>query len=107
MARKRKSSGLEDAMDLVAMLPWWGGVGLALVSYVFLHRMAQPPPVVGLQAGQMGGFLAGSLVSALANVGQLLVPSGVSFRRPGLVFGPAPAANPGYKCFAKRVSRCA
>ena len=74
MARKRKSSGFEDGMDLVAMLPWWAGVALALVTYVFLHRLAQPPSVIGLQAGQMGGFLAGSLVSALANVGQLLVP---------------------------------
>ena len=74
MARKRKSSGFEDAMDLVAMLPWWGGVALGLVSYAFLHRLAQPPSVIGLQAGQMSAFLAGSLTSGLATVGQYLVP---------------------------------
>ena len=61
-------------MDLVSMLPWWGGLALALVTYVVLHRLAQPPSVAGIQAGQMGGFLAGSLLSGLANIGQLLVP---------------------------------
>ena len=56
------------------MLPWWGGVALAVASYVFLHQLAQPPSVKGLQAGQMGGFAASSLVSALAMVGQFLIP---------------------------------
>lgn len=34
MARRKKTSPAEDLMDLVAMLPWWAGVGLALVSYL-------------------------------------------------------------------------
>ena len=74
MARKRKSSGLEDARDLVAMLPWWGGVGLAFVSYVFLHRMAQPPTLTGLSSGQMSAVVVGSVASGLAMIGQFLVP---------------------------------
>ena len=64
---------------MVAMLPWWAGVGLALVSYIVLHRLAQPPSVAGIQGGQMGGFLAGSLVSGLATIGQLLVPMACLF----------------------------
>ncbi|MBC7601596.1 MAG: restriction endonuclease, partial [Ramlibacter sp.] len=32
MARRKKTSPAEDLMDLVAMLPWWAGVGLALIS---------------------------------------------------------------------------
>lgn len=39
-----------------------------------LERRAQPPTVKGLQAGQMGGFAASSLLSALAMVGQWLIP---------------------------------
>jgi restriction system protein len=31
MAR-RKQSGAEDFMDLVALLPWWASVGLAILS---------------------------------------------------------------------------
>lgn len=61
-------------MELVSMLPWWGGVALALASYIFLHQLAQPPSVKGLQAGQMGGFAASSLISALAMIGQFLIP---------------------------------
>ena len=30
-------------MVLVAMLPWWAGLVLALVSYVVLHRIAGQP----------------------------------------------------------------
>lgn len=74
MVRKRKTSPLEDGMDLVAMLPWWAGVALALVSFVFFHQLAQPPSVKDLQAGQMAGFAVGSLISSLALIGQFLVP---------------------------------
>ena len=74
MARNRKSSRFKDGMELVSLLPWWGGVALALASYVFLHQLAQPPSVKGLQAGQMGGFAASSLISALAMIGQFLIP---------------------------------
>ena len=74
MARKRKLSGVEAAMDLVAMLPWWGGVSLAFVSYVFLHRMAQPPSSTGLTPGQMSAVVVGSVASGLAMIGQFLVP---------------------------------
>jgi restriction system protein len=61
-------------MKLISMLPWWGGVALAIASYVLLHQLAQPPSVKGLQARQMGGFVAGSLVSAFAMAGQFLMP---------------------------------
>ena len=74
MARKRKSSALEDVADLVAMLPWWAGVGLALISYVFLHRLAQPPSLTGLTPGQMSAVVVGSVASGIAMIGQFLVP---------------------------------
>lgn len=61
-------------MELISRLPWWGGVALALASYVFLHQLAQPPSAKGLQAGQMGEFAASSLLSALAMIGQFLIP---------------------------------
>ena len=44
MARRKKSSPAEDFLELVAMLPWWAGVVLALIFYVLFHRWAQPVP---------------------------------------------------------------
>lgn len=75
MARKRKTGGFEDGMALVAKLPWWAGVALALISYVFLHQLAQPPSGKGLQAGQLAGFAASAMVSSLALIGQYLLPA--------------------------------
>jgi len=34
MARRKKTSPLEDFLELIAMLPWWAGVVLALIFYV-------------------------------------------------------------------------
>jgi restriction system protein len=75
MARKRRTGGFEDGMDLVAKLPWWAGVALALISYVFLHQLAQPPSGKGLQAGQLAGFAASAMVSSLASIGQYILPA--------------------------------
>jgi restriction system protein len=30
MARKRKSSPLEDMLDLVSLLPWWAGDAISV-----------------------------------------------------------------------------
>lgn len=43
MARKR-TGVFEDLIDVAAMLPWWLGVVLALVSYLLLHHYAALPP---------------------------------------------------------------
>ena len=40
MARRGKTSPAEDLIDIVAMLPWWVGVMLALLSYLLLHSVA-------------------------------------------------------------------
>ena len=42
MARRKKTSPLEDVLDLLAMLPWWACVVLAAVSYLSLHPLAAP-----------------------------------------------------------------
>lgn len=74
MARKPRNSGAEDMLDLFARLPWWGGVGAAGLSYIFLHKLATPPPVTALQPSQVGGFAVQSMISALAGIGQYVVP---------------------------------
>jgi restriction system protein len=71
---KKKSSPAEDLLDIVSLLPWWVGVGLAVASYVILHRMAMTPPPSTLQPGHLGAAVTGMMVAALANAGQYLLP---------------------------------
>ena len=67
-------------MDIVAMLPWWVGVVLALVSYLLLHSVASQQGVATTQPGQIGQIgQTGSMVTqalwkTLASVGQYILP---------------------------------
>ena len=61
-------------MDLVAMLPWWGGVALALVSYLLLHGVASQQVVATAQPGQIGVIVTQTLWKTLAGVGQYILP---------------------------------
>ena len=87
MARKRKTSSLDDMLDLVSLLPWWAGVAIAVVGYAVLHRMAAPVQVTAVQPGQITGIAVQSMFTSLATVGQYIVPligligAGMSFLR--------------------------
>lgn len=59
-------------MDLVALLPWWAGVALALVSYWVLHGIAVRPIVVP-PPGQ-AGLAFSAMWKGLATAGQYVVP---------------------------------
>jgi restriction system protein len=74
MARRKKTSPVEDLMDLVAMLPWWAGVGLALVSYLLLHGYASQPVGTATQPGQVGAMVSQMLWRTFASVGQYALP---------------------------------
>jgi len=70
MARRKETSAAEDLMDLVAMLPWWVGVALALVLYVVLHRVASQQVATPIQPSQVGAMVT----QTLAGFGQYLLP---------------------------------
>jgi hypothetical protein len=74
MPRRKKASPAEDLMDLVAMLPWWVGVMLALVSYLLLHSVASLHVVATAQPGQVGAMVTQTLWKTLASVGQYIWP---------------------------------
>jgi restriction system protein len=71
MARKGNQSAAEDVMDLVAMLRWWGGVGLALLSYLLMGSLAARP-VNAVQSVQAGDLIVGTFISGVATAGQCL-----------------------------------
>ena len=74
MSRRRKTNGADAVTDLVAKLPWWVGVVLAIVAYVVLHRLAAPLAVAPLRPGQAGALVVRTIIQAMASVGQYLVP---------------------------------
>lgn len=69
MAKRRKTSFAEDLMDLIAMLPWWGGVLLALLSYLLLRGAALQP-----LTPSSGGLPTQALWKGLATAGQYVLP---------------------------------
>lgn len=74
MARNRKNSPAEDLMELIAMLPWWVGCALALVSYWLFHRMAVQELAISVVPGQIAGNIVQSVWKTLAGFAQYLVP---------------------------------
>jgi restriction system protein len=74
MARRRKTSFADDLMDLVARLPWWVGVLLAIGGYLLLHSIAAMPLTAAAAPGQVGMAATQALWKALASAGQYLVP---------------------------------
>lgn len=59
-------------MDLVSLMPWWVGVLLAIISYVFLHGLAKAPTISGGVPGP--DYMGRVMVAGLATAGQYLVP---------------------------------
>lgn len=73
MAR-RKASTADDVMDLVALLPWWAGVLLAVLAYFTLHHFATQPLATTVQPGQVGAMVTQTLWRTLMSIGQYLLP---------------------------------
>lgn len=74
MARRKKTSPAEDLIELVAMLPWWAGVALALLSYLLLHQIAAQPLAAPAQSGQVSAMVTQGLWKGLASAGQYILP---------------------------------
>ena len=75
MARRKKSSPLEDVLDLLAMLPWWVCMVLAAVSYFLLHRLAAPIQASDIQ-GQGGAMVGAMIQNALDMAKRYATPAG-------------------------------
>lgn len=74
MARRKKTGVLDDLTELVALLPWWAGVGLALIGYLLLHAFASQPVLAATQPGQIGAMVTQTLWRTFAAVGQYVLP---------------------------------
>lgn len=75
MARRRRTSPIEDLMDVVSKLPWWFGLTLAIVSYVFLSNYAaNSTAAIEANMGNSAAFVRATYLHTLAGFGQYLLP---------------------------------
>jgi restriction system protein len=74
MARKRQQGTFEDLIDIAAMLPWWVGVFIAVISYFVLHHYATAEIVQPTSVAQLGANVSSQLGKMLATFGQYLIP---------------------------------
>lgn len=76
MARRRRTSPFEDLITVLARLPWWACLVIALVAWLILSPIASSPVQVSNSAllDQMGGILASQLLRTFAHFGQYLIP---------------------------------
>jgi restriction system protein len=74
MARRRQNGTADDFIELVALMPWWAGIALAIISYVILHSLAATPAVVATRPDQVGQMVTSTIWRTFAYAGQFLVP---------------------------------
>ena len=74
MARRRRNSTADDGVDLVALMPWWAGLGLAVVSFLVLRSLANTPLPAVVPGQGASHLVAASVWRGLALAGQYLVP---------------------------------
>ncbi len=74
MARRGKSSAAELLMEVVAKLPWWACVALAIASYVWLSDIAARPTNGAATGAPVSSLVTAGVVHGLAAAGQYLLP---------------------------------
>lgn len=70
MPRRKKSSPLDDMIELVSMLPWWVGVAMAPACYFLAHTWAVR---IAAEMATKPQITSG-IYYALASIGQYLLP---------------------------------
>lgn len=61
MGRRKKPRPADDLMALVALMPWWAGVSLAVFFYFVLHAASAQQVVPATQPGQLTAMMTQSL----------------------------------------------
>lgn len=71
---RSKQSVFEDLFELTAMVPWWVGVVLALVSYFLLHQVASMTNVYPTNGKGVGDFVGKQMFITFAFYLQYILP---------------------------------
>lgn len=74
--RSKKTSTAEDVVEMISHMPWWVGVVIALVLYLWLHALAtRSMPAITGQPGQIGALLGQTIARTFSALGQYLLPA--------------------------------
>lgn len=71
---RKKSSAFEDLIEVIALLPWWIGIALAIAAFLFLHYIATLPNPQPTDIKAMGSFAGRQLWITFALFLQYAVP---------------------------------
>jgi restriction system protein len=71
---RRKVTPADALIELLAALPWWIGVLIALLTYVVLHYVAGQSVPIANRPVQMGVMVTHMMWQSLAKLGQYLLP---------------------------------
>ena len=61
-------------LDLLARLPWWAGILLAIASYLLLHSLAAQTVTIHSQPGQLGASAVSLMLNGVATGLQYALP---------------------------------
>lgn len=75
MPRRKKSSLYGDLFDIAAMLPWWAGLLLAVISFIGFHSVAQMEMVPPSHPREFGQYFSHQLFRTLSSILQYLIPA--------------------------------
>jgi len=75
MPRRKKSSIYEDLFDIAAMVPWWAGLLLAVISFIGFHSVAQMEMVPPSHPTGFGQHFSRQLFRTLSSILQYLIPA--------------------------------
>jgi restriction system protein len=77
MARRRRTSALEDLLTVASKLPWKVSLALAPATFIALHVVAtafSQPPVV-MSTADLGGVVIRQYVHVFAAILQFVIPA--------------------------------
>lgn len=75
MARRGKTSALDDVFELVAMFPWWVGVVAAIGIYFGFHAYASQVAMPITPGAQLGQSVLQAIFRTLASILQYILPA--------------------------------
>ncbi|MBE9395740.1 restriction endonuclease [Pontibacterium sp. N1Y112] len=75
MARKRRTSPLEDLVEIASILPYWASLIIAVVCYMLFHHYATSELDLAVKQGSANPYdMSGMLFKAVASALQYIVP---------------------------------
>jgi restriction system protein len=71
---RRNKGGADAIMKIAALLPWWGGIALAIGTFIVLHLVAGIEAVPTANTKDLGGVVVRQFVRTAAGIAQWVVP---------------------------------